>query len=239
MILCAFGALVKEPLLSDYDILNVHPSLLPRWRGAAPVERAMMAGDAQTGVSIMRLVAELDAGPVYAQQAEPILPTDDYASLAARLQDVSVELLAPRPGDQPGARAPARGRRHLRREAHRRGPHAGPHAARRRRTSGSSARCTRTSARASRCRPATSSASRRRRIDLDGALRAGHRPARGRPPDGLRGVPARPRRRCWLTPRLPLPVAEAAVVGLRPPGRRPRRSGRRCGPGSSGRGRPR
>ncbi len=68
MILCAFGALVKEPLLTDHDILNVHPSLLPRWRGAAPVERAMMAGDAQTGVSIMRLVAELDAGPVYAQQ---------------------------------------------------------------------------------------------------------------------------------------------------------------------------
>jgi methionyl-tRNA formyltransferase len=93
VILCAFGALVNEPLLSDYDILNVHPSLLPRWRGAAPVERAMMAGDAQTGVSIMRLVAELDAGPVYAQQPEPILPTDDYASLGARLQDVSVKLL--------------------------------------------------------------------------------------------------------------------------------------------------
>jgi methionyl-tRNA formyltransferase len=93
VILCAFGALVKDPLLSDYDILNVHPSLLPRWRGAAPVERAMMAGDAQTGVSIMRLVAELDAGPVYAQQTEPILPTDDYASLTARLKDVSVKLL--------------------------------------------------------------------------------------------------------------------------------------------------
>ena len=93
VILCAFGALVKEPLLTDHDILNVHPSLLPRWRGAAPVERAMMAGDAQTGVSIMRLVAELDAGPVYAQQTEPILPTDDYASLSARLQDASVKLL--------------------------------------------------------------------------------------------------------------------------------------------------
>jgi methionyl-tRNA formyltransferase len=93
VILCAFGALVKAPLLTDYDILNVHPSLLPRWRGAAPLERAMMAGDAQTGVSIMRLVAELDAGPVYAQQPEPILPTDDYASLSARLRDVSVKLL--------------------------------------------------------------------------------------------------------------------------------------------------
>jgi methionyl-tRNA formyltransferase len=107
VILCAFGALVKEPLLSDYDILNVHPSLLPRWRGAAPVERAMMAGDAQTGVSIMRLVAELDAGPVYAQLPEPILPTDDYASLSSRLQDVSVKLLQlvlethPAPDPQP------------------------------------------------------------------------------------------------------------------------------------------
>jgi methionyl-tRNA formyltransferase len=109
VILCAFGALVKAPLLTDHDILNVHPSLLPRWRGAAPVERAMMAGDAQTGVSIMRLVAELDAGPVYAQQPEPILPTDDYASLSARLQDVSVALLhevletRPQPTPQPEA----------------------------------------------------------------------------------------------------------------------------------------
>jgi methionyl-tRNA formyltransferase len=107
VILCAFGALVKEPLLTDHEILNVHPSLLPRWRGAAPVERAMMAGDAQTGVSIMRLVAELDAGPVYAQRPEPILPSDDYAALAARLQDISVDLLTdvlqrrPAPEPQP------------------------------------------------------------------------------------------------------------------------------------------
>jgi methionyl-tRNA formyltransferase len=107
VVLCAFGALVKEPLLSDYDILNIHPSLLPRWRGAAPVERAMMAGDAETGVSIMRLVAELDAGPVYAQRAEPILPDDDYATLSGRLQRVSVDLLhnvlddRPQPWDQP------------------------------------------------------------------------------------------------------------------------------------------
>jgi methionyl-tRNA formyltransferase len=105
VILCAFGALVKEPLLSDHEILNIHPSLLPRWRGAAPVERAMMAGDAQTGVSIMRLVAELDAGPVYDQRAEPILPSDDYAALSARLQDVSVDLLTDvlerRPTPQP------------------------------------------------------------------------------------------------------------------------------------------
>ena len=50
LVVCAYGVLIKEPLLSDYEILNVHPSLLPRWRGAAPVERAIMAGDAETGV---------------------------------------------------------------------------------------------------------------------------------------------------------------------------------------------
>jgi len=93
VVLCAFGALVKEPLLSDHEILNIHPSLLPRWRGAAPVERAIMAGDPETGVSIMRLVAALDAGPVYAQATEPIRPDDDYGSLSRRLQDRSVELL--------------------------------------------------------------------------------------------------------------------------------------------------
>lgn len=107
VVLCAFGALVKEPLLSDHEILNIHPSLLPRWRGAAPVERAMMAGDRETGVSIMRLVAALDAGPVYAQASEPIRPDDDYATLSARLQDRSVELLThvletrPQPRPQP------------------------------------------------------------------------------------------------------------------------------------------
>ena len=64
VVVCAFGALIKEPLLSAHELLNVHPSLLPRWRGAAPIERAIMAGDAQTGVSIMRLTAGLDSGPV-------------------------------------------------------------------------------------------------------------------------------------------------------------------------------
>jgi methionyl-tRNA formyltransferase len=54
---CAYGVLIREPLLSSYELLNVHPSLLPRWRGAAPVERAIMAGDPETGVSIMRLTA--------------------------------------------------------------------------------------------------------------------------------------------------------------------------------------
>ena len=64
VVVCAFGALLKEPLLSEFELLNIHPSLLPRWRGAAPIERAMMAGDTETGVSIMRVTAGLDSGPV-------------------------------------------------------------------------------------------------------------------------------------------------------------------------------
>jgi methionyl-tRNA formyltransferase len=90
---CAYGALVKEPLLSAYPMLNVHPSLLPRWRGAAPIERAIMAGDERTGVSIMRLTAGLDSGPVCAQAQEPIGPADDYGALSERLALKGAELL--------------------------------------------------------------------------------------------------------------------------------------------------
>jgi methionyl-tRNA formyltransferase len=90
---CAFGALIKEPLLSDHLMLNVHPSLLPRWRGAAPVERAIMAGDERTGVSIMRVTAGLDSGPVCLAAPEPIEPQDTYGSLAERLQALGGELL--------------------------------------------------------------------------------------------------------------------------------------------------
>ena len=93
VLICAFGALIKEPLLSAHPMLNVHPSLLPRWRGAAPVERAIETGDAQTGVSIMRPTAELDAGPFCLQGAEPILPGDDYGSLAPRLAALGGDLL--------------------------------------------------------------------------------------------------------------------------------------------------
>jgi methionyl-tRNA formyltransferase len=93
VVVCAFGALIKEPLLSAYEMLNVHPSLLPRWRGAAPVERAIMAGDTQTGVSIMRLTAGLDSGPVCLTGVEPIRSEDSYGSLAARLQELGGELL--------------------------------------------------------------------------------------------------------------------------------------------------
>ena len=98
---CAFGGLIREPLLSEHLMLNVHPSLLPRWRGAAPVERAIMAGDVETGVSIMRVVPALDAGPVCARRAEPIHRDDTYGTLAPRLQRIGGDLLVEALDDRP------------------------------------------------------------------------------------------------------------------------------------------
>jgi methionyl-tRNA formyltransferase len=93
LLICAYGALLKEPLLYEHEMLNVHPSLLPRWRGAAPIERAIEAGDEETGVSIMRPTAEFDAGPVCLQRSDAIRPDDDYGSLAPRLAALGGELL--------------------------------------------------------------------------------------------------------------------------------------------------
>jgi methionyl-tRNA formyltransferase len=93
VVICSFGALIKEPLLSEHKLLNVHPSLLPRWRGAAPIERAIEAGDAETGVSIMRPTAGFDSGPVCLAASEPIQAADTYGSLAPRLQALGAELL--------------------------------------------------------------------------------------------------------------------------------------------------
>jgi methionyl-tRNA formyltransferase len=91
--ICAYGALIKDPLLSTYPMLNVHPSLLPRWRGAAPIERAIEAGDSETGVTIMRPVAEMDAGPICLERSLAVGPEDDYGSLSRRLAEVAGELL--------------------------------------------------------------------------------------------------------------------------------------------------
>jgi methionyl-tRNA formyltransferase len=107
VLVCAYGAMIKEPLLSSYEMFNVHPSMLPRWRGAAPIERAIMAGDELTGVSIMRPTAEMDAGPVFLREAEQIRPDDDFASLSERLMHIGGDLLVealdkrPEPQEQP------------------------------------------------------------------------------------------------------------------------------------------
>jgi methionyl-tRNA formyltransferase len=91
--ICAFGAYIREPLLSEHPWWNVHPSLLPRWRGAAPIERAIMAGDSITGVTIMRPTAEMDAGPIALAGTEEIHGSDDYGSLSPRLERLGGELL--------------------------------------------------------------------------------------------------------------------------------------------------
>jgi methionyl-tRNA formyltransferase len=92
-VVCAFGQLIREPLLSGLELLNVHPSLLPRWRGAAPIERALMAGDPETGITIMLLTEGLDSGPVALQERIAIERTDDHGSLEARLARLGGRLI--------------------------------------------------------------------------------------------------------------------------------------------------
>jgi methionyl-tRNA formyltransferase len=93
VVVAAYGLLIPESLLHEPLWLNVHPSLLPRWRGAAPVERALMAGDEETGVTIHETVKELDAGPIAAQQSFIVEPDDDAGVVFARSADLAVELL--------------------------------------------------------------------------------------------------------------------------------------------------
>ena len=94
IVVAAYGALIPESLLDKAGWLNVHFSLLPRWRGAAPVERALMAGDSETGVTIHRTTAELDAGPIAAQRSFPIGPEDDAGVVYAQAGALAAELLA-------------------------------------------------------------------------------------------------------------------------------------------------
>ena len=93
IVTAAYGAIVPSSLLARHLWLNVHPSLLPRWRGAAPVERAIMAGDTETGVTIIKLTEELDAGPIAAQNAFPIEPDDDAGVVYERSAEIAVGLL--------------------------------------------------------------------------------------------------------------------------------------------------
>lgn len=92
-VVVAFGQLIRKPVLDILPFINLHFSLLPRWRGAAPVERALLAGDAETGVCLMGLEAGLDTGPVYDRVTTEILASDDLATLRARLVGVGTEML--------------------------------------------------------------------------------------------------------------------------------------------------
>jgi methionyl-tRNA formyltransferase len=94
-VVAAYGKILPDALLAipPRGLFNVHASLLPRYRGAAPVQRAVMAGETQTGVSIMRIVRELDAGPVLAARAEPIGRDETSESVERRLAEVGADLL--------------------------------------------------------------------------------------------------------------------------------------------------
>lgn len=93
LVVAAYGLLIPPSLLERAAWLNVHPSLLPRWRGAAPVERSIMAGDTETGVTIHETVAALDAGPIAAQESFPVGDEDDAGAVFARAAELAATLL--------------------------------------------------------------------------------------------------------------------------------------------------
>jgi methionyl-tRNA formyltransferase len=95
LVVAAYGLLLPPALLTAgrHGALNIHASLLPRWRGAAPIQRALLAGDAQTGISIMQMDAGLDTGPVLAQAQTLIAPQDDAGTLHDRLAEIGAGLI--------------------------------------------------------------------------------------------------------------------------------------------------
>lgn len=92
-VVVAYGEIIRPHILEVVPMVNLHFSLLPRWRGAAPVERAILAGDAETGVCVMEVVEALDAGGVYASEVLPITAETTAASLTTELGEVGAKLL--------------------------------------------------------------------------------------------------------------------------------------------------
>ncbi len=95
IVVAAFGQILKKPVLElqPYGCVNVHASLLPRWRGAAPIAAALLHGDQDTGITIMKMDEGVDTGPILRQRSTPILDTDNSLSLSTRLADLGAELL--------------------------------------------------------------------------------------------------------------------------------------------------
>ena len=94
VIVVAYGQIIPEKFLNIKNLifLNVHASLLPRWRGAAPIQRSIMEMDKETGISIMKIIPKLDAGPYVLQKSTNINPKDNYLSLSKRLSKIGAEL---------------------------------------------------------------------------------------------------------------------------------------------------
>jgi methionyl-tRNA formyltransferase len=95
IVVAAFGQILRSEVLDmpKYGCINVHASLLPRWRGAAPIQAAILAGDAETGITIMQMDPGIDTGSMLSQRAIPILPTDTGGSLFEKLSALGGELL--------------------------------------------------------------------------------------------------------------------------------------------------
>lgn len=120
MVVAAYGLILPQSVLDmpRLGCLNIHASLLPRWRGAAPIQRAILAGDSETGVCIMQMEAGLDTGPVLLSAALPILDGDTSASLHDKLASLGARLIVDGAGPFAFARlSTTRGRAHLRGEA--------------------------------------------------------------------------------------------------------------------------
>jgi methionyl-tRNA formyltransferase len=109
LVVAAYGLILPRELLDAgrFGALNIHASLLPRWRGAAPIQRALLAGDAETGISIMQMDAGLDTGPVLLQKRIPITPEDDAASLHDKLAVLGSEAIVAALDDIEAGRARA------------------------------------------------------------------------------------------------------------------------------------
>ncbi|MGA9422592.1 MAG: methionyl-tRNA formyltransferase [Rhodanobacteraceae bacterium] len=109
IVVIAYGLILPRPVLAipRLGCWNIHASLLPRWRGAAPIQRAILAGDRRTGVTLMQMQAGLDTGPVIRERATPILSTDTAASLHDRLSTLGAELLGEAPIDAARGTLPA------------------------------------------------------------------------------------------------------------------------------------
>ena len=121
-VVVAFGRIIKKEVLDRIPLVNAHFSLLPRWRGAAPVERAILAGDAVTGVCLMAIDEGLDTGPVYECEAVPIGDDETAAELRSRLAELAALRLVDLLATGPATPGPARGDADLRRQDRTRRP---------------------------------------------------------------------------------------------------------------------
>jgi methionyl-tRNA formyltransferase len=95
IVVAAFGQILRQPVLDlpRYGCINIHASLLPRWRGVSPIQAAILHGDSETGITIMRMDPGVDTGPILSQRAVPILPEDTAGTLGGRLSEVGADLL--------------------------------------------------------------------------------------------------------------------------------------------------